>query len=139
MKRMTLFVLLGFSIVALASAQRKDHRGWDFPPGVPAVPVETLSVTGNLTIAQGMLAVKNNDVTYLVAGLNRFIGFIDGLKDGAQVTLEGSAATSPLDAKTKFLRMSKLTINGKDYDMGPPPGAGFQPPMRFPPHGRGRW
>jgi hypothetical protein len=132
MKRIVWFVLLGLSIVTLTVARDRDRDrrgGWDFPPTPPQIPAESVTITGNLTIAQGMLAVKNNDITYQVPGLNRFIGFIDALKDGAQVSLEGSAITSPWDPKTKLLRLSKLTINGKDYDMGPPPGTGFQQPM----------
>jgi hypothetical protein len=132
MKRIAWFILLGLSMVTLVSAEEKNHRngGRGFPPNPPPVVIaEAVTITGNLTIAQGMLAVKNNDITYQVPGLNRFIGFIDALKDGAQVTLEGSAITSPWDPKTKLLRLTKLTINGKDYDMGPPPGAGFPQPM----------
>jgi hypothetical protein len=81
---------------------------------------EKVTVTGNLTIAQGRMAVKNNDTTYIVAGLQRFVGFIDSLKDGARVTLEGAAITYPNDATTKFLRTEKLSINGKDYEVASP-------------------
>lgn len=132
MKRMVLCVLLGFSMMSLISAQARNRRDcWGSPQNSPPIVLESVTVTGNLTIAQGRLAVKDNDITYQAPGLNRFIGFIDGLKDNAQVTLVGSAITSPFDPQTKVIRLSKLTINGKDYDMGPAPGtgAGFRQPM----------
>jgi hypothetical protein len=122
MKRKILFILLAFSAVALVSAQ-KMSRGMGFPsssPRVQPVPTEAVTVTGNLTIAQGSLAVINGDTTYLVSGIQRFVGFIDGLKDGARVTLVGSAAAASQDGKTKFLWVNKLTINNKDYDLARP-------------------
>jgi hypothetical protein len=69
-----------------------------------------------------MIAVKSNDITYLVRGLNRYIGFIDGLKEGAAVTLEGFARPNPQNDKVKFMSVQKLTLNGKDYDIARPSG-----------------
>jgi hypothetical protein len=85
-------------------------------------PPESANVSGNLTIVQGMIAVKSNDTTYFVRGLNRYIGFIDGLKEGATVKLEGFARTNPQDDKIKFMSVQKLTLNGKDYDIARPRG-----------------
>ena len=94
----------------------------------PRMAAERVTVSGNLIIARGMIAVKSNDITYYTVGLNRFIGFIDGFKEGAIVSLEGHAMSSPRDNKTKFLRVQKMTLNGKEYDlelpfqnMAPPP------------------
>jgi hypothetical protein len=131
MKKNVLFILLAFSVAALASAQRGDWRGWGFPGQQPAA--EQVTVSGALTLVQGSLAVKSGDTTYLVSGLRRYVGFIDSLKDGAQVKLEGSAVTSPQDAKIKMLRVSKLTIGGKDYDVArPQPQAPAQPTPGWP-------
>jgi hypothetical protein len=112
-----LFSLLAFGLVALISAQAGNRQGMGSYPRVPA---ENVTVTGNLTIAQGMIAVKNDNITYLLPGLNRYVGFIDSLKDGASVKLEGSAMSRSPDAKTKVLMISKLTIGGKEYDFGQP-------------------
>ena len=81
---------------------------------------EDAAVSGNLVIVNGMIAVKDNDITYYAGGLHRFVGFIDGLKEGAAVTLEGKAITFPQNENAKFLRVQKLTLNGKDYDIAPP-------------------
>lgn len=127
MKRFVLFTLLALSLVAVVSAQGRDRWGRG-GPGPQPLPAEQVTVTGNLTIVQGSLAVKSGDITYFVPGLLRYAGFIDSLKDGAQVKLEGAAISTPQDAKIKVLRVGKLTIGGKDYDLAPPqPAAPIQP------------
>ena len=96
------------------------------PPPAPArsqrnvPPSEEVTVSGNLTVANGMPAIKSDDTTYLVFGINRLSGFIDGLKEGAQVTVDGTAMSNPRDDTLKFLRPSNLNLNGKDYDLTPP-------------------
>jgi hypothetical protein len=64
-----------------------------------------------------MIAVEKDGITYLTFGLNRLVGFIDGLKEGAQVTLEGVSTVSPQDNRVRMLRVHKLTLNGKEYDL----------------------
>jgi hypothetical protein len=81
---------------------------------------ETLTVTGTLTIIQGWIAVQENGVTYYVPGLERYSRFIDDLKYGAEVTLEGFGFPYPPDKTIKVLRAAKLTLNGKEYDLTPP-------------------
>jgi hypothetical protein len=56
----------------------------------------------------------------LSGALTRYIGFIDGLKEGAAVTLEGYALPSPQNNPVKFLHIQKMTLNGKDYDLAMP-------------------
>jgi hypothetical protein len=139
MKRTILVFTLAVFAIAMVSAQGNDRWGrgqrQGFSPRGPQsqswnrgqqqrqiTPPESASVSGNLTIVQGMIAVKNNDTTYLVRGLNRYVGFIDGLKEGAAVTLEGFARSTPQDEKVKFMSVQKLTLNGKDYDVARPRG-----------------
>jgi hypothetical protein len=126
MKRIVLFFLLVSCAAALTFAQGNNRRDQNrFPPGPPPAQrgqdfkAETTSVSGNFTIAQGMIAVISNDITYLVRGLNRYIGFIDGLKEGAAVTLEGYAMPAPRNDKVRFLLAQKMTLNGKDYELMP--------------------
>jgi len=101
----------------------------------PRLPVaDAVTVSGNLIVAHGLPALKSGDVTYIVGGISRLSGFVDGLKEGAQVTIEGKAITSPRDANLKFLRPSNLTLSGKTYDMTsllPPAGSfrQFTPPQ----------
>jgi len=133
MKRIVLFCMLAVCAIALVSAQGNNRRREDAFRGGPhshawnrdsprkvLPPPESVNVSGNLTIAQGMIAVISNDVTYLAMSLNRYTGFIDGLKEGAAVTLEGYALPSPQNDKVKLLRVQKMTLNGKDYDLAWP-------------------
>ena len=134
----------------MVSAQGKGRQGRTpgmSPPSLPAA--ETVTVTGSLIVANGSPALKSGDVTYIVGGISRLSGFIDGLKEGAQVTIEGRAITSPRDKTLKFLRPVKLTLNGKTYDMAPllPPSGSNRSQLPVPrqqnrqynrPNGQGR-
>jgi len=84
-----------------------------------------------------MIAVIDKDTTYLAMSLNRYTGFIDGLKEGAAVTLEGYALPSPQNDKVKMLRVQKMTLNGKDYDLAWP--RRDMPAQRQQKTQRGRW
>jgi hypothetical protein len=77
---------------------------------------ETVTVTGSLELIDGVIALRRDTVTYYTVGLNRLIGFIDGLKEGAEVTLEGSARRLPGEGDRRVLLVSRLGINGKTYD-----------------------
>ena len=121
------------------SGQRQNHegqqlqRGSDSPPARNAAPrqrsgnqwptrqqPESVSVSGNLSIVRGMIAVTDGGTVYIADGLHRFVGFIDGLVEGAAVTLEGYAFSGPRDETVKFLSVQKMTLNGKDYDLARP-------------------
>jgi hypothetical protein len=67
-------------------------------------------------------------------------GFVDGLKEGAEVTLAGYAIDIPVAPEYKYFLVDKLTFNGKEYaDLLPQkhmaqmlPG---KSPAPFPPNG----
>jgi hypothetical protein len=133
MKRTLLFITLVLCATALLPAQRNNRwgpapdprgqhpRGWgqQLPQFTPPTP-ESVSVSGTLTIANGMIAVVNDGVTYIAGGLRRFIGFIDDLKEGAQVRLEGNAFAVPQNETVRYLSVQKMTLNGRDFDLGLP-------------------
>jgi hypothetical protein len=76
-----------------------------------------------------MVALVENGVTYYTPELLRYAGFIEGLKDGAKVTVEGYSANLQ-DGNSKMLKVSKLTIGSKAYDLAAasPPDAPNHPP-----------
>ena len=117
MKRKILFVLLAIALVATISAQEEERveRHFRFRPPAP----ETVTVSGTMIVANGRPALKSGDVTYLVGGITRLVGFVDGLKEGAQVTINGLAMTNPRDETTKFIITSALTIDGRTYELSP--------------------
>ena len=125
MKRKILFAMMILGLAAMVQAQvwgpGRNQRN------LPAA--ETVTVSGTMVVAQGMPALKSGDVTYFVSGISQLIGFIDGLKEGAQVTIEGVATTSPNDKNIKFLRPSKLIINGKVYDLSSPAPSSSPPAL----------
>ncbi|MDR1029856.1 MAG: hypothetical protein LBL76_03180 [Treponema sp.] len=117
MKRSVFVILLALAVGGLVAAQQRNT--WDrFNFRGPSTPPETLKVTGTLGIQQGMIALQDKDINYYILGLERFIGFIDGLKEGANVSIEGYAWASQ-KAESRFLRAAKLTLNNKEYDLVP--------------------
>jgi hypothetical protein len=93
---------------------------------------ETTTITGKLELINGNIALKNGDTVFYITGLGRLIGFVDGLKEGAEVRLEGWVFAAPGNPETRGFLVSKLTINGKEYDnllpeFGPMMGQGFGP------------
>ena len=130
MKRTLALLIMAFSVLALVSAQpgynkmvegrghkenhqHNDSHGQKFE-------FEKTSVTGNLTLVNGMIAVSSNDTTYITRGLQRFIGFIEGLKFGASVTIEGNSFSVSDKNDIKFLAAEKIIIDGKEYNIGNP-------------------
>ena len=83
----------------------------------------SVTVEGVLKLEKGFVAVESADTVYIVPMLNRYIGFINGLREGAKVSVEGYEFKS-------MIRPTKVTIDGKSYDFiawnrGQGPGQGF--------------
>ena len=96
---------------------RDPGRGREPRDRVNPPPAEAVTVSGNLQLVEGHIALIADGKTYFVKGIQRLIGFIDGLKEGAAVRLEGFAIPVPLNSGARFLRVTKLTFNGKAYDL----------------------
>jgi hypothetical protein len=77
---------------------------------------EKTTVSGKLSLLNGRIALQSGSITYYVSGLSRLIGFVDGLKEGAQVSLEGYAVKAQ-EENSMLFRSIKLSLNGKDYDL----------------------
>lgn len=132
MKRILIIVAAGL----IAAASLSAHA---FGPGVGPLALnqtqnlQTVKVDGKLALVNGMIAVQSGGKTYYVGGLNRLIGFIDGLKEGSSVKLEGYALALPGAPEYLHLQVTKLTFNGKDYDLSNSVGygMGMMGPMGF--------
>jgi hypothetical protein len=107
MKRKILLVILGLAAAGLF-AQTGDTKG-------PKV----VTVSGNLAVTGAGIGLRSGDDTYYVMGIDRLIGFVEGLKEGAPVTLEGYEFPVPADAEYRYLRVFRLNFNGKDYEVSP--------------------
>ena len=89
-------------VVSMVSAQQwGNRRGF----------ARSVTVTGTLQLQNGTIAVTDENKVYYVPSLERYIGFIEGLKEGAQVNMEGYIA-----GNSNYIQPSKITINGKSYD-----------------------
>jgi hypothetical protein len=81
----------------------------------------TTNIKGTLGLSNGRISVVNGNITYYVRGLERFVGFIDGLKEGAQVSLDGYASIPVVEGqKNRLFYPVTLTLNGKAYEVGSP-------------------
>ena len=128
MKRILMVTLLVLCTAVLIFAQgirsQQEARDQEAKPQPQAAraeqAMERKTVTGNLTLVRGMIAIKSDDMTYLLPGLIRYAGFIEELKDGALVKIEGMVRAQKADAKTVVLIPAKLTLGNKDYDIGMP-------------------
>jgi hypothetical protein len=126
MKRIAVLALVLAALGSLLyapglAAQDRNSRRWENFGGVtrsrPAA--EQLTLTGTLGLSQGAIVLNSGDQTWYVPGLLRYTGFIEGLKEGAAVTLEGlGRKNAGSGADSGVLWVSKLTLNGKDYDLG---------------------
>ena len=103
MKKTALVIVLALS-AAVLFAQR-------------AAP-EPVTIAGRLALANGHIVVQSGDDVYYVMGLQRLIGFVDGLREGAQISLEGRVRDLQR-TEGKIMAASKLTIAGRTYDLVP--------------------
>ena len=116
-KVIVLAALIGLSCLGSVSAKGHDkgikgvsaHNAWNL--------TETVTVSGTLQLINGEIAVVQGGNTYYPSRLSHYVGFIDDLKDGAQVKLEGNTALLKYTTNVYFLRVTKLTLNGKEYSL----------------------
>jgi hypothetical protein len=138
MKKIALVLIIaaagGLAAFAQPAPGQFGPRGW------AQANQATVKVDGQLSLVNGFIAVVSGGKTYYVHRLNRLVGFIDGLKEGAYVKLEGYENTIAGAPTFAHLLVVKLTYAGKDYDLsqsfGRGPGmAGGRHPMMGGPNG----
>ncbi|MDR0487640.1 MAG: hypothetical protein LBG91_05275 [Treponema sp.] len=127
MKRFGFLLLVALLTAGAISAQNRGN-----PWGVS----QSVTANGTLQLQNGLIVVADGTTVYFVPVLERYIGFIDGLKEGARVSVEGYLSGN-------YIQPSKVTINGKSYDFpvnngyGQGRGRGGSGPMRGGFGGRG--
>jgi hypothetical protein len=135
MKKALIAIAIAFIALGAASAQpfnRQNQvpygmgqmngpgagRGFSFAQQTAPIVVEKVAVEGKLELVSGRVAIKQDAKTYFVMLPARLYGFIDGLKEGATVKIDGYAHAVPTLKDSFALRASTLTLNGKTYDLG---------------------
>nr|AGS53381.1 hypothetical protein [uncultured bacterium contig00018] len=96
MKKLMFAVVIACLMIWTVSAQN-----WGAP--------QTVSVSGTLQLQNGMIAVASGNNAYFVPALTQYIGFIEGLKEGAQISVNGFASGN-------YIQPTTVTIAGKTYD-----------------------
>ena len=107
---------LGFALAIVCLAiGTVSAQGWGW-----GTPSQTVSVNGTLQLRNGEIAVVSGTTTYFVPVLTRYIGFIEGLREGAQISMDGYASGN-------YIQPTRVTISGKSYDFAAnaPQGAAF--------------
>ncbi|MDR3303914.1 MAG: hypothetical protein LBS86_05835 [Treponema sp.] len=135
MKKLIFVAAIVLAVAGIVSAQ---NWGWG---GSPRGVSQSVTVTGTLQLRNGTIAVTSGETVCYVPDLARYIGFIDGLKEGAQVTVQGYVYG---DQAFTYLQPATVTLAGKDYDFstanaqgGSCCGYGFNAVARG--MGRARW
>lgn len=88
------------------------------PQGRNQIQEQTVKVEGQLALINGMIGLKSAGKTYYTPRLGRLAGFIGGVKEGASVKLEGYERQFPAAPEYSMLMVTKVTVDGKDYDLG---------------------
>jgi len=77
------------------------------------------TIKGTLKLNGERFSVVSGKIIYSIRGLERLVGVVDGLKDGAQVSIDGYAITPTTEGQTNIVfNPVRLTINGKSYEVG---------------------
>ena len=98
MKKLGLLIAISFLTMGTAFAQN-----WGFQQP------QSVSVNGTLQLQNGQIVVVNGNTFYYVPTLQRYVGFIDGLREGARISIDGFV-------NGNFMVPTKLNLNGKTYD-----------------------
>jgi hypothetical protein len=124
MKKIALIVMM----VALACGGMFAQSATQ--PAAPAL--TTVQASGTLAWINGRIAIKDGGKTYYVEGIQRVLGFVDGLKEGSSVKVDGYPIADTAAPEYIFLHLTKITFNGKEYAIAQQSGKG----MGFGMHGR---
>ena len=99
-KRFIIFLLISLVVTGAVFPQDRSIR-----QGVDS----SQTIEGVLKLERGIVAVQSGDSVYYVPLLNRYIGFINDLKEGTNVSVEGYVFRN-------IVHPRKLTLNDKSYD-----------------------
>jgi len=95
-----------------ANPQVRNNQQRNVNPQVRNAPQresKPVQVEGTLKLEKGFVAVESGDSVFIVPMLNRYIGFISGLKEGAKVSVEGRGFRNAIQP-------TKVTLDGKTYE-----------------------
>ena len=71
-----------------------------------------IAIEGTLRLHNGHLAVASGESLYYIPALARYTGFIDGLKEGVRVAVEGYVT----GYSGALIHPVKITVNARSYE-----------------------
>lgn len=92
------------------------QRSWAPAQTLPTL--EKITLEGTLELVNARVAIKKDAKTYYVAIPSRLFGFVDGLKEGVSVKIEGYSHEVYGVKDSYTVRPEKLTVAGKTIDLG---------------------
>jgi hypothetical protein len=90
---------------------------WAQPAPPTPVSSEIRSLTGSLEVVQGRIGIRTDGTSYILSGISQLVGFVDDLKEGAAVTVEGFSAAPPMYDGIQVFRVVRLTIGESVYEI----------------------
>jgi hypothetical protein len=118
MKRTVIVLIVAIVAIGAVSAQAFGARpGVAGQPVQPAIQQVAATIEGKLALVQGHPALVVKEKTYFLRMPQYLFGFVDGLKEGATVKLEGFETAIPYAPNSFFFSVSTLTIGAKSYDL----------------------
>jgi len=124
-KKLTVLILISILLAGAVYGQgiRDNQRAGDTQRRTERQRGNDLvTIEGTLKLERGSVAVESGDSVYYVPTLNRYIGFINDLREGTRVSVEGREFRN-------VIQPTKVTIGGRSYDFpasGPNSGFGMQ-------------
>jgi hypothetical protein len=109
MKRFCFLMVIAVLFVSAVFGQSPADRNSAPRRGFDRAAPDAVTINGTLQLEKGFIAVSSGDKVYYVPRLTRYIGFIEGLKEGAVVSIEGYTYNN-------FIFPLNVTLNGKSYD-----------------------
>lgn len=120
MKRIASALVIATIAIAGVAAQGYGQMAGPMSGPMGAAQVQAqqaVTIEGKLALVQGHPAVVVKDKTYFVRLPQFMYGFVDGLKEGATVKLEGYEIAIPYAPNSYFFQAVKLTLGTKTYDL----------------------
>ncbi|GHU39540.1 hypothetical protein FACS1894190_04690 [Spirochaetia bacterium] len=117
MKKILVCFVLAAASATMVFAQAQGNNG-AASQGQAArlVKPEPVQISGKLAWTNGRIAVLADNTTYYVSGIGKLVGFVDGIKEGAAVSLQGYERKIKAVPDYKYFHATKVTVNGKDYE-----------------------
>ena len=100
MERFGFVLVIVFLAIGTVSAQNRGNQ-WEVS--------QSVTLEGTLQLQNGQIALSTGNTIYFVPILERYIGFIDRLREGARVSITGYTSGN-------FLQPIQMTLDGKSYD-----------------------